>query len=55
MAALRLNDFPRARQLLKARRTTLILDEECWRARKRRVGEAHDAEPVRAALRWDAN
>ena len=58
MAALQLGDWPRVRQLLKARLTTRIWDEESWRAyesRSRRAGEAHNAAQVRAALRWGMN
>ncbi len=58
MAALRIGDFPRVRQLLKARLTTRIWDEASWRAyesRSRFIDETHDAAAVRAALRWDAN
>ena len=58
MAAVQLGDFPRVRQLLKARLATRIWDEGSWRAyesRSRRADEAHDAAAVRAALRWAAN
>lgn len=58
MAALQLGDLPRVRQLLKARLSTRIWDAATWQAfesRSRRVDEAHDAEAVRAALRWDMN
>ena len=54
MAAVKLSDFPRVRQLLKVCLTTVILDEASWRAYEDgsgRAGEAHDAEAVRAALR----
>jgi tetratricopeptide (TPR) repeat protein len=58
MAALRLGDIPRVRQLLKARLGTRIWDAASWQAyesRSRRLDEAHDAAAVRAALRWDTN
>ena len=58
MAALQLDDFPRVRQLLKARLGTRIWDAASWQAfecRSRLVDEVHDAEAVRAALRWDAD
>jgi hypothetical protein len=58
MAALQLGDWPRVRQLLKARLTTRIWDEVSWRAyegRSRRIDEAHNAAEVRAALRWEMN
>jgi hypothetical protein len=45
-------------QLLKARRTTLILDEASLHAYEndsRRANETHDAAAVRLALLWDAN
>jgi hypothetical protein len=57
IAALRLGDFPRVRQLLKASQTTLILDEACG-ARTKTVRVAPTrlmAMGLRAALRWDAN
>lgn len=55
MAALQLGDFPRVRQLLKARLTTRVRDAASWQAfedRSRRVDAAIDAEAVRAELRW---
>jgi tetratricopeptide (TPR) repeat protein len=58
MAALELDDFPRVRQLLKARLGTRIWDAASWQvfeSRSRLVDEVHDAEAVRAALRWDAD
>jgi hypothetical protein len=58
LVALRLGELPRLRQLLKARLTTLILDEASWRAYEngsRCADEAHDAEAVRAALRCDTS
>jgi tetratricopeptide (TPR) repeat protein len=58
IAALRLGDLPRVRQLLKARLSTRIWDEATWQAyesRARRVDEAQDDAAVRAALRWDMN
>ncbi|TAN51029.1 MAG: hypothetical protein EPN19_13000 [Betaproteobacteria bacterium] len=57
-AALQLADWPRVRQLLKARLSTRIWDAATWQAyesRSRRVDEIHDAPAVRAALRWDTN
>jgi tetratricopeptide (TPR) repeat protein len=57
-AALQLGDWPRVRQLLKARLSTRIWDAATWQtyeSRSRRVDEAHDAAAVRAALRWDTN
>jgi hypothetical protein len=51
--AVRLGDFPRARQLLKARLTTVVLGEASWRAYEngsRRADEAHDVEGVRVPL-----
>ena len=56
MAALRLGDLPRVRQLLKARLSTRIWDEATWRTylrRSHRVDDVQDAAEVRAALRWD--
>jgi len=56
MAALQLGDWPRVRQLLKARLNTRIWDEAGWHTflgRSRRVDDARDATAVRAALRWD--
>jgi len=56
MAALRLGDLPRVRQLLKARLTTRIWDEATWHtyeSRSRRTDETRDAAEVRAALRWN--
>jgi tetratricopeptide (TPR) repeat protein len=58
MAALQLDDFPRVRQLLKARRSTRIWDAGSWQAYEdhaRRIDEAHDAGTVCAELRWDTN
>jgi tetratricopeptide (TPR) repeat protein len=57
-AAVQLGDWPRVRQLLKARLSTRIWDAATWQtyeSRSRRVDEAHDAAAVRAALRWDMN
>jgi tetratricopeptide (TPR) repeat protein len=56
MAAMQLGDWPRVRQLLRARLSTRIWDEASWHAflgRSRRVDDARDAATVRAALRWD--
>jgi tetratricopeptide (TPR) repeat protein len=58
MAALKLGDLPRVRQLLKARLSTRIWNAATWQdyeRRSRRIDEAHDDAAVRAALRWDAN
>jgi tetratricopeptide (TPR) repeat protein len=58
VAALKLGDLPRVRQLLKARLSTRIWDAATWRdyeIRSRRVDEAHDAAAISAALRWDTN
>ncbi len=55
MAALKLGDLPRVRQLLKARLTTRVWDVATWQAfesRSRRVDAATDVEAVRAELRW---
>lgn len=56
MAALQLGDWPRVRQLLKARLSTRIWDEATWEtylSRSHRVDDADDGAAVRAALRWD--
>jgi hypothetical protein len=56
MAAMQLGDWPRVRQLLKARLSTRVWDANSWQAfeyRSRRVDAVHDAAAVRAALRWD--
>jgi tetratricopeptide (TPR) repeat protein len=56
MAAVQLGDWPRVRQVLKARLSTRIWDEASWQtylARSHRVDDARDAAAVRAALRWD--
>jgi len=58
MAALQLGDFPRVRQLLKARLSTRIWDAASWQAYEaaRVVSDgALDAATVRAALRWELN
>lgn len=57
-AALQLGDWPRVRQLLKARLSTRIWDAATWQtyeSRSRRVDEVHDAAAARAALRWNTN
>lgn len=55
MAALQLGDWPRVRQLLKARLSTRIWDAPSWQAfesQARRVDSVDDEAAVRAALRW---
>lgn len=55
MAALQLGDWPRVRQLLKARLSTRIWDAPSWQAfesHARRVDSVDDEAAVRAALRW---
>jgi len=57
-AALQIDDWPRVRQLLKARRVTRVWDEASWRdfeSRTRHIDAIHDAAAVRAELRWDTN
>lgn len=58
MAALRLGDLPRVRQLLKARLGTRIWNAATWQdyeRRSRRLDEVHDDAAVRAALRWETS
>jgi tetratricopeptide (TPR) repeat protein len=55
VAAQRLGDLPRTRQLLKARMSTRVWDSSSWEAFERQsrlVDEIDDATAVRAALRW---
>jgi tetratricopeptide (TPR) repeat protein len=55
MAALRLGDWPRVRQLLKARLNTRVWDDASWQAFERGaelVDAIDDETGVRAALRW---
>ncbi|MGD8418990.1 MAG: tetratricopeptide repeat protein [Gammaproteobacteria bacterium] len=57
-AALELDDWPRVRQLLKARRITRVWDEASWRAfeaRSQRIDAIKDTAAVRAELLWDPN
>ncbi len=56
-AALRLEDWPRVRQLLKARRGTRAWDEDSWRIfeiRAQHIDGIEDIAAVRAELLWDA-
>jgi tetratricopeptide (TPR) repeat protein len=56
MAALKMGDLARVRQLLKARLSIRIWEEVSWSAYERasrRVDAVHDEPAVRAALRWD--
>lgn len=56
MAALRLDDLPRVRQLLNARLCTRIWDTGSWQAyidRAGQLGEVENIDAVRAALRWE--
>lgn len=58
MAAVQVGDWPRVRQLLKARLGTRMWDLASWQAferRSQRVDEVRDTTSVRAALRWDVN
>jgi tetratricopeptide (TPR) repeat protein len=55
IAALKLGDWPRVRELLKARLATRIWDEPSWQAFERgssRVDALKNEAGVRAALRW---
>ncbi|MCH5373290.1 MAG: hypothetical protein JJ992_04900, partial [Planctomycetes bacterium] len=55
VAAQRLDDMPRVRQLLKARLSTRVWDASSWAAFNRHsriVDGADDASAVRDALRW---
>ena len=55
VAAQRLADLPRVRQLLKARLSTRVWDASSWEAFKRHsqlVDGIDDATGVRDALRW---
>ncbi|HKI75502.1 MAG TPA: tetratricopeptide repeat protein [Pseudomonadales bacterium] len=57
MAALELDDIPRVRELLKARRGTRVWDEGSWQvfeANSRRVDNLSDAEAIRTELLWAA-
>lgn len=54
-AAMQLGDWPRVRQLLKARLGAHVSDEGTWQSflsESRRVNEVVDTDAVRAALRW---
>jgi tetratricopeptide (TPR) repeat protein len=55
MAAVQVGDWPRVRQLLKARLNTRVWDDASWQAferHSRRVDQLEDPNAVRAELRW---
>ena len=57
VAALRIGDLPRVRQLLRARLITRVWDAQSWQAcesHARRIDAVQDSAAVRAELRWEA-